>query len=82
MGWGGYLLKYAFDYDSKKSLAESNVSFLKEHCKFQLPNAVTVPETYQFAQKAIISCPVDVKVLDSNGTVIAVIADGGKQLIK
>lgn len=76
MGWGGYLLKYAFDYDSKKSLVESNVSFLKEHCKFQLPNAVTVPETYQFAQKAIVSCPVDVKVLDSNGTVIAVIADG------
>lgn len=76
MGWGGYLLKYAFDYDSKKSLVESNISFIKEHCKFQLPNAVTVPETYQFAQKAIISCPVDVKVYDSNGTVIAMIADG------
>lgn len=76
MGWGGYLLKYAFDYDSKKNLVESNISFLKEHCKFQLPSYITVPEVYQFAKKAVISCPVDVKVFDSDGKVVAVIADG------
>ncbi len=76
MGWGGYLLKYAFDYEAKKNLVDSNIKFLKEHCKFELPDKITVPEKFLFAQKAVISCPVDVEILDSDDRVIASIADG------
>lgn len=76
MGWGGFLLKYAFDYSSKKDLVEYNTNYLENNCKFQLPENIAVPEHCKYAQKTVVNCPVDVEIINSEGVSIAKIMDG------
>lgn len=75
-GWGGYLLKYAFNYEGKRELVEHNINYLEQYCKFELPSGVEVPEYCQYSQKAVLKCPVDVEVTDSSGNTVAYIKDG------
>lgn len=75
-GWGGYLLKYAFNYEGKRELVGHNINYLEQYCKFELPSGVEVSEYCQYSQKAVLKCPVDVEVIDSSGNTVAYIKDG------
>lgn len=75
-GWGGFLLKYAFNYEGKRELVGHNINYLEQYCKFELPSGVEVPEYCQYSQKAVLKCPVDVEVIDSSGNTVAYIKDG------
>lgn len=44
--------------------------------KFQLDGSISVPEQYQYLQKVMVECPVDVEILSSNGSQVCVMKDG------
>lgn len=67
---------YDFGYTDKKLVVDDTIKMLKERCQFVYDDEKDLPESCQFAAKAVIKCPVNVMVYDEAGTEIAVLRDG------
>lgn len=63
-------------YDVKEEAVNQTLSLLKNTCKFDLSETVDVPESLKYLSKIIIGCPVDIKVINNSGEVIAELKDG------
>ncbi len=67
---------YDFGYTDKKLVVDDTIKMLNERCQFVYDDEKELPESCQFAAKAVIKCPVNVMVYDEAGTEIAVLRDG------
>ena len=68
-----------FDITDREQFVKGTFDYMNNNCFFGLDNADKIPESHKFAQKAVIKCPVDVEILDSNGRIIYTIIDGNEQ---
>lgn len=66
---------YDFGYSDKKLVVEDTLNMLKQQCQFNFDEAKSMPESCQFAAKAVVSCPVDVTVCKEDGTPVATLKD-------
>ena len=64
-----------FDISDRKQYVKDTFKYMNENCFFGLDNADQIPESHKFAQKAVIKCPVDVRVCDYSGNVVYTIFD-------
>lgn len=67
----GVNLKYIY----KLSVIQSNLDSLND-AKFNVSKDVTIPSSVQYMKKAVVHCPVDVKVYTSDGKFIVNLKDG------
>ena len=65
-----------FGYSDKKAVVDNTIKLLEERCRFTFDGAKGIPESCQFATKAVVKCPVDVDIVASDGTVMASLTDG------
>lgn len=63
-------------YQANIDVALSNIELLEKTCKFELDDKLMDSSNVKYQKKIIISCPVRVTVLDSNGNIIAELDDG------
>lgn len=68
-----------FDITDREQFVKDTFNYMNNYCFFGLDNADEIPEAHKFAQKAVIKCPVDVEILDSNGRIVYTIIDGNEQ---
>lgn len=65
-----------FGYSDKKAVVDNTLKLLRDRCQFTFTGAKNIPESCQFAAKAVVKCPVDVDVVASDGTIMATLEDG------
>lgn len=65
-----------FGYSDKKAVVDNTLKLLRDRCQFTFTGAKNIPESCQFASKAVVKCPVDVDVVASDGTIMATLEDG------
>ena len=76
-GLAGNLLSYG--YNVKKEAVDETLSLLQTSCKFDFGDDVDIPESLEYLSKLVIACPVNVKVIANDGTVISELKDGKLQ---
>ena len=64
-----------FNYNQKVDIVSDTLEHL-EKCKFTIADNVEIPKSVQYVKKAVVKCPVDVYVYNSDGEIIAVLKDG------
>lgn len=65
----------SFKYDMKEEVVKETLSQLNIR-KFEVSDEYTVPESIMYNKKAVINCPVDVKIYTKDGTLVASLQDG------
>jgi len=65
-----------FDIVDKRAFVQDTLDYMNNKCVFELENAQDIGTEHFYAQKAVIECPVNVEIYDSNGILIYTLYDG------
>lgn len=65
-----------FGYSAKEAVVNDTLKLLNEKCQFTFDNAKALPASCQFTSKAVVHCPVDIRVYTPDGILAAELQDG------